>query len=99
MLRIQSLKILPEWTLPPVIFKRAGRLSLYANYLHMTLFSSVLCARNGAEWKFPTNVGAQIDIRLVALSYLRFTLSTGYAVAFRKGHNDGQEWMMSLKIH
>jgi hypothetical protein len=45
-----------------------------------------------------TDIGAQLDIRLVALSLHQFTLSLGYATAFEAGRKLSDEFMASFKI-
>jgi hypothetical protein len=44
------------------------------------------------------SVGAQLDLRLVTLSHLESTLSTGFAVAGERGGPRHSAWMFSFKI-
>jgi hypothetical protein len=90
-------RIMAEWTLPPVVFRSAGNPALYANFAHASVFSSALMTRTSDGQRTHRNLGGQLDVRIVALSYLKFTLSSGYAMAFSNRRSD--EWMVSLKIH
>ena len=44
------------------------------------------------------NAGAQVDIELVLLAYLKTTWSAGYARKFEAGHGPGEQWMFSVKL-
>lgn len=93
-------KLLTEWNLPPVHFRRAGISALYVNWARLTLFSSGLVtnlasARNRGAFG---DVGAQLDFRTVLFTYFNSTFSAGYAEARDNlGHQTG-EYMVSLKI-
>ena len=45
-----------------------------------------------------SNVGAQVDLSISALSALDLTLSFGGAIAFERGHTPRREAMISLKV-
>jgi hypothetical protein len=94
-------KLMVEWTTPPVRFREAGFLNLYANWAQLNLFSSGIMT----NVKDPTfrqayyNVGAQLDLKMVMFSILESTLSVGYASAWNHYTGDySNEWMISLKI-
>ncbi len=89
---------LNEWILPPLRFRRVGGSGLYLKWLRPALFTSILVANpDSDEWRsIHSNVGAQLDLRLVVFSHLSSTLSAGYAVAFGDVRGDG--WMVSLQL-
>ena len=89
-----------EWTVPPVRFKRLGFPALYANWAHLSLFSSgiVTNPHDSAYDSKLANIGAQLNVKLVIFSHLSSTLSLGRAVAFEKGWAPEHESMISLNI-
>ncbi len=94
-------KLMVEWTLPPVRFKRAGFLNLYANWTQLNFFASGLFTNidDSAFLERYYNAGAQLETRLVIFSTLDSMFSVGYAVA----RNDisgvySNELMVSLRI-
>jgi len=93
-------KLLTEWDLPPVHFRRAGTTALYFNWARLNFFTSGIVtnvARPGARQGF-ANLGAQLDLRTVFFTYFNTTLSLGYAGASdNHGHVTG-EYVVSLKI-
>jgi len=94
-------KLLLEWNLPPIIFKRLGLPSMYANWLSASLFAGgLLTDPDSRPWRRRiADAGGQIDIRITMLSTYQLTLSAGYALAFESGRDTSHEWMASLKIH
>lgn len=94
-------KLMVEWTLPPVRFRRAGFMNLYANYAQLNLFTTGLITNldSSEHRERYYNVGAQLDIRLVVFSILDSTFSAGYASAWNDitGHR-GDELMISLRL-
>jgi hypothetical protein len=94
-------KLLLEWNLPPLFFRRLGLPSFYANWLSVSLFAGGLLTNPDREAfrRRVADVGGQLDIRITALSNYQFTLSAGYALAFESGRDTTHEWMVSLKIH
>jgi hypothetical protein len=44
-------------------------------------------------------VGGQIDLRMVAFSQIKSTISTGFAAAHDRSGHTGTEFMFSLKIY
>ncbi len=93
-------KLLLEWDLPPVMFRRVGASGSYLTWLRFALFSSGLATnldddllRDGA-----VNAGIQADLRFTMLSRLDMTLSGGYAVAWLDDARRSDEVMVSLKV-
>ena len=88
-----------EWTLPPLRFRRFGVLSLYCNWTQLSFFSGgiVTNLKDPAGSQTWTDLGAQLEFRLVMFSLLESTLSTGYAVAHHSGIQS-DEFMISLRL-
>jgi len=94
------LKILLEWTLPPIRFRRFGTPGIYFRWARLALFSGAIATElkdSGFQNRF-TNVGAQLDFRLVTFTYLKSTLSFGYAISLYKEKWYDKEFMISFKI-
>jgi hypothetical protein len=93
-------RALVDWNLPPLRFRRAGTTGLYASWLRASLFGAALRTELGRPDLTRTlyDAGAQVDLRLTALSRHNLTLSIGYARAFEKLRRPGDEFMASLKI-
>jgi len=109
-------KVLGELILPALRFRHVGTPFFYLNWARLSLFSSVLqggifagnllsyeSSTFGEEITRATNLGAQIDFRLVLFSYMRSTLSVGYAIAKAELKNGSTleyspELMISLQI-
>jgi len=94
-------KLMTEWVLPPVRFKRAGFVNYYANWAQLNLFSSGLVTNMDHQEtrQLFYNAGAQLDIRMVIFSILESTFSVGYASAWN--HDTGKrsdEFMVSLRL-
>jgi hypothetical protein len=96
-------KMLAEYNLPPVRFRRFGATWGYVNWARLTLFSSGLVTNftsdpssSGGRAGY-VNFGTQLDLRMVLFTYLNATLSGGYAAAERDGHIF-TGYMISLKI-
>jgi hypothetical protein len=93
-------KLLGEWDLPPVRFRRVGSTVLYVNWARLALFSSGMATnlgRRNARQGFG-NLGAQIDFRTVFFTYFNSTFSTGYALARDNLGKVSGEYLVSLKI-
>jgi hypothetical protein len=92
------LKLMLEWNLPPLFFRRLGFPFLYANWAGLSLFSSGLMTNidSRPHREDLVDLGVQLDFRLVALSHHQLTLSFGYARILRNKPTD--EWLVSLKI-
>ncbi len=93
-------KILLEWVLPPVRFRRFGGESAYCTWAQLLLFSGGLAANmdDAATRRAAFDAGAQLDFRLVFFSALESTLSFGCAAAVEKEERLTREFMVSLKI-
>jgi len=96
-------KLMGEYNLPPLRFRRAGATWAYVNWARLTFFSSGLMTNftsdpssTGGRAGF-VNLGTQLNFRLVLFTYLNATLSGGYAAADHDGHVS-TEYMLSLKI-
>jgi hypothetical protein len=89
-----------EWNLPPVRFRHFGSTSLYANWARLTFFSSGLFTNFGSTGTRGayTDIGTQLDFRVVLFTYLNGTFSAGYAGAVDRQGNATTEYMISLKI-
>jgi hypothetical protein len=89
-----------EVNLPPWRFRRLGTPGFHATWLRPAVFATGL-ATNLDDRRFrrmASSVGAQIDLRLTALSNQDFTLSFGGAVALESGFRPRREAMISLKL-
>ncbi|MCJ7525196.1 MAG: hypothetical protein MUP71_08235, partial [Candidatus Aminicenantes bacterium] len=93
-------KLMLEWNLPPLFFRRLGFPFFYANWISPSLFAGGLITNldQRPQQRRLRNIGLQVDIRLIALSHHQLTLSLGYARAFEAGRDASDEWMVSLKI-
>ncbi len=89
-----------EWNLPPIRFRRVGAPGLYVTWARPALFASGLVTNmdSSSLRRTVSNVGAQVDFRLSALSRLDMTLSVGYALAFEDGVRRRDEFMASLRV-
>ncbi len=89
-----------ELTLPALRFEKAGVPGLYSNWMRLALFTSALSTdlSGSALRKNSYDVGAQVDLSLVAFSNLDSMISVGYARAFQKGSHSSDEVMVSLKL-
>lgn len=93
-------KIMLEWTLPPVRFKRYGMPSFYLRWARLAVFSTGLITNldNDSYRTTALNIGGQLDFRLITFSHLKSTFSLGYAVAWQEDQKPTTEFMISLKI-
>lgn len=93
-------KILLEWNLPPIRFRRLGVPVLYCNWSRIAFFSSGLVTNfdSKPDRRSVVNFGGQIDFKLVMFSNLESTFSLGYAVATENNQHLMKEFMISLKI-
>lgn len=91
-------KVMLEWNLPPLFFRRLGFPFLYANWAGLSIFSSGLMTDidSRPHREDFVDLGVQLDFRLIALSHHQLTLSFGYARTLRSNRSD--EWLVSLKI-
>jgi hypothetical protein len=93
-------KGLLEWNLPPLRFRHIGTTSFYMTWARVSLLGSgIITNFDDTVWRREVgNVGAQLDLRMMLLSRLRLTFSTGYALAFEKGFGPSEEFMLSVKV-
>jgi hypothetical protein len=93
-------KVLLEWVLPPLRFRRLGGEALYCNWAQLVFFSNGIVTNMdiGSERRTAGDLGAQLDFRLVFFSALESTLSFGCAAAVEKDQRASREYMISLKI-
>jgi hypothetical protein len=93
-------KLLVEWILPPLRFTQLGISEIYIPWVSTSLFSSIL-ATNLDNDKFRNNYynfGTQLDFKIIIMSNLDVTFSTGYGVSYSNGKYLSDEIMFSLKI-
>ena len=84
----------------PLVFTHLGTPSLFANWASLALFAGGIATdvdKTEYRQKY-TDIGAQLDFRLVGLSLHQFTASFGYAKAFLPGGKRSDEFMGSLRI-
>jgi hypothetical protein len=93
-------KLMLEWDLPPIRFRRVGLPNVYANWARLAILTGGLLTNvdDDALRGKATSVGAQLDVKLVLFSNLESTVSGGYASGFRHGVARTDEWMVSLKL-
>lgn len=89
-----------EWNLPPLRFENAGSSGLFVTWLRTSIFTTgvVTGIYDSDERLEVGNIGAQLDLRVTALSRLNMTLSLGLARAFMADGKTADEVMFSLKI-
>lgn len=93
-------KVILEWNLPPIRFRRFGFPALYFNWTRISVFSMGIRTNFDRKEGSRTliNLGGQLDFRLVLFSHFRSTFSLGYAFAFERDESVSKELMISLKI-
>lgn len=93
-------RLLLEWTLPPVRFRRVGIPSFYCTWARMAVFLSGLVTPldRSSDRTNAGDLGGQVDFNLVLFSHMTAMLSFGYAAAFEQGQPMSREFMVSLKI-
>jgi hypothetical protein len=93
-------KLLLEWVVPPLRFRRFGGGSAYCTWAQLALFSGGIITNidDAGLSQRVVDAGAQVDFRLVFFSALESTLSFGWAAAVEKQERATDEFMVSLKI-
>ena len=93
-------RVMGEWNLPAVRFRSLGGTGLFLEWLRPAVFATGLVTNvdSDALRTEVLSVGGQLDVRIVLLSYMPFTLSTGYAAVLQEGFDPRTEFMISLKI-
>jgi hypothetical protein len=100
------IKSMIEWNLPPWRFRRMGTPGLHVTWARPAVFATALASSSVRLAEEPVsrgrrtlaNIGAQVDLRISALSTLDLTLSIGGAVAIEQGSHPRREAMVSLKV-
>lgn len=94
-------KLTGEINFCPIRFNNFGALQCYPNYVQFCVFGNDLMADYwGRERNSRANyvsAGAQMNVQMVFFTYLKTTLSMGYARVWGGGLNQG-EFMISLKL-
>ena len=93
-------KVMVEWNLPPLRFRRLGFPALYCSWARASVFASALSTNlddKSMRREFG-NLGAQVDVQMSLLSNLKLTLSVGYARAVEKHLRGSDEIMVSVKV-
>jgi len=93
-------RLLLEWDLPPLRFKRAGWPNFYVTWMSTALFAAgiVTDVDQSEARREVYDAGVQFDFKVVLFSNLSATLSLGYARTFSNDVPDVDEFMISLKI-
>jgi hypothetical protein len=93
-------KVMIEWNLPPLRFKRVGTSGAYLSWLRPSIFAAGLVTDmdSAPDRRKAASVGAQIDLRFTVLSVLDMTLSAGGAVRTEAGVPQRTELMVSLSV-
>jgi hypothetical protein len=93
-------KVLAEFDLPPLRFRRAGIPAFYCTWLRLALFGGGVTTNldRAGSGQRAVNLGAQLDCKLVLFSTLSSTLSFGFAVAAEEDRRLTNEFMISLKL-
>ena len=100
-------KVMTEFVIPPLRFKKLGGFNFFANWLQPSIFASVLYTSDERVFDNQSftfynklvNLGTQIDLRMVTFSLLPSTLSVGYAKAWDLESPDSYgEFMVSVKL-
>lgn len=86
-------KMTGEIDLCPIRFQDLGLLQCYPNYMQFCLFGNGLMTDNGKY----LSAGVQMNIQMVIFTYMKTTLSFGYARAWGNNLNQG-EFLISLKL-
>ncbi len=93
-------KLMGEYNLPPKRFRELGTTWAYVNWARLTMFSSGLATNFTSDRSrgYFTDLGTQLDFRVVLFTYLNATLSGGYAAASDRHGHLSTEYMVSLRI-
>ena len=94
-------RIMGEWILPPLRFRRLGSPMFFFNWARTSVFTSGIVTNFDSEdhKQSFSNLGVQFDLRMVLFSHLKSTFSVGFAKA--KDRLTGRtfdELMISLQI-
>ncbi len=94
------IKLVTEWTLPPLRFRRLGIPDFYCTWARLAVFSGGILTNADREdiQRRAVDAGVQLDFHLVLFSHLDSMLSVGTAVAVERLQRRSHEVMVSLKI-
>jgi hypothetical protein len=94
------LKTTAEWNAPPLRFSRLGTPGFYASWVRPAVFVSGLATNvdSASARRAATSAGAQVDLRITAMSNLDFTISLGGAVVIERGYGPRRQVMASLTL-
>ncbi|NNF02860.1 MAG: hypothetical protein HKN17_00230, partial [Rhodothermales bacterium] len=89
-----------ELMLPPIRLRSVGGGSFYLKWLRPSVFGTGIATNVDAPSARTraVNVGVQLDARIMLFSYLRTTLSAGWAQAWIEDGRSADEFMISFKI-
>ena len=93
-------RVMGEWNMPAIRFRDVGGTRFFLEWMRPAVFASGLVTNVDSEAARTEvlSLGGQVDIRLILLSYMPFTLSAGYAAVLQDGFDPRTEFMLSLKI-
>ena len=94
------IKTMGELNLRPLRLRDVGTSWLYPTYVKSSLFSTHLMTNfdRSSDLSHIFNVGGQVDVQLVLVSYLKTTWSFGYAKKIENGRKGTNQFMLSLKL-
>lgn len=89
-----------EWNITPLYFEEVGSPGFYLSWMRPAIFAGGLVTDVGNNRREETygTVGFQVDFEFTFVHRLPLTLSFGYAQGFIDGEEEGDEWLVSLKI-
>ena len=101
-------KTMGELILPPLRFRKFGFFNFFITNITPSVFTSILISKDVIS-SLPnrpeinenfSNIGVQLDTKLVMFSHLSAVLSVGWARAFDNNldNKSYDEWMVSLKF-
>lgn len=93
-------KTMGELNLKPIRLRDVGTTWLYPTYIKSSVFGTHLMNNfdRRSELSHIFGIGAQVDIQLVLLSYLKTTWSLGYAIKSEKDKPNTDQFMLSVKL-
>jgi hypothetical protein len=94
------IKTMGELNLRPLRLRDTGTSWLYPTFVKSSLFSTHLMTNfdRSSDLAHVFNVGGQVDVQLVLVSYLKTTWSFGYAKKIENGKTGTNQFMLSLKL-
>ena len=89
-----------ELNLPPLRFSRLGTPGFYASWIRPALFASALATNldDSARRRKATSAGAQLDLKITAMSSIDLTVSVGAGVVVEPGRDARRVIMASLTL-